>query len=196
MTNYKKPSSLCPATSAPVASLRGSIKGALALLALVLLGLLLWQLLAQFSHTQADQRQQNLETSAELADRLHLNMALQAQQALNVVQPYTRAPAPAALPSLLATLRERLPGLRELAWIDHAGQLSADSLTGSPDRQLIDEVLELNQGRAYFFTNSADNRTLYLLLRQASEQDRGYWLLRLSSDYYQALTAPDRKSVV
>lgn len=65
---------------APVASLRGSIKGALALLALILLGLLLWQLFAQFRHTQADLRKQSLEATAELADHLSLNMALKASR--------------------------------------------------------------------------------------------------------------------
>ncbi|KHL71599.1 diguanylate phosphodiesterase, partial [Pseudomonas putida] len=188
MTNLNHPSSPRTVTPAPAASVRGSVKGALALLALLLLGLLLWQLFSQFRHTQAEQRQQHLDASVELADHLALNMALKAQQALNVVQPYVKAPAPAALPSLLDTLRERLPSLRDLAWLDHSGRLQSDSLAGSPDRPLIDELFGLNQGRPYFFANSADNRTVYLLLRQATEQGRGYWLLRLSNDFYRTLT--------
>ncbi|MER2296969.1 MAG: EAL domain-containing protein [Pseudomonas sp.] len=188
MTNLKPSTLLRPAPSAPVASLRGSVKGALALLALILLGLLLWQLLAQFRHTQDDQRLQHLNASAELADHLGLNMALKAQQALTVLQPYVKAPAADAMPSLLATLRERLSDLQDLAWLDEAGQVRSDSLEGSPDRQFIDELLGLSQGRNFFYTNAADNRTLYLLLRQTAEQGRGYWLLRLSPNYYQVLT--------
>lgn len=188
MTNLTHPSTLRTAPQAPAATLRGSVKGALAMLALILLGLLLWQLFAQFNHTQADLRKQSLDATAELADHLSLNMAFKAQQAVNVLQPYVNAPQPAALPSLLHTLRERLPALQSVAWLDNAGQLRADSLPGSPDRQLLGELLTLNQGRPYFFTNSADNRTLYLLLRQPPEQDRGYWLLRLSPDYYSTLT--------
>ena len=188
MTNLTQPSSLRPADSTAGAHLRGSLKGALALLALILLGLLLWQLFAQFRHTQADLRQQSLATSAELADHLSLNMALKAQQSLNLVQPYVKPPAPVALPSLLATLQARLPALRDLAWLDATGQVRSDTLAGSPDRQLIDDLLQLNQGRAFFYGNDADNQRLYLLLRQPTEQDRGYWLLRLSRDYYQELT--------
>lgn len=188
MTNLKPSTLLRPAPSAPVASLRGSVKGALALLALILLGLLLWQLLAQFRHTQDDQRLQHLNASAELADHLGLNMALKAQQALTVLQPYVKAPAADAMPSLLATLRERLPDLQDLAWLDEAGQVRSDSLQGSPGRQFIDELLGLSQGRNFFYTNAADNRTLYLLLRQTAEQGGGYWLLRLTPNYYQVLT--------
>lgn len=188
MTNLTQPSSLRPADSTSGTHLRGSLKGALALLALVLLGLLLWQLFAQYRHTQADLRQQSLATSAELADHLSLNMALKAQQSLNLVQPYVKPPAPVALPSLLATLQARLPALRDLAWLDATGQVRSDTLAGSPDRQLIDDLLQLNQGRAFFYGNDADNQRLYLLLRQPTEQDRGYWLLRLSRDYYQELT--------
>ncbi|MGA9662326.1 MAG: diguanylate cyclase, partial [Pseudomonas alloputida] len=188
MTNLTHPSSLRSAPQAPATLLRGSIKGALALLALILLGLLVWQLFAQFNHTQADLRKQSLDASAELADHLSLNMALKAQQAVNVMQPYPVAPTPAALPSLLGTLRERLPALQSAAWLDNAGQPRADSLAGSPDRQLFDELLALSQGRPYFFTNSADNHILYLLLRQDAAQGSGYWLLRLSPDYYRELT--------
>lgn len=188
MTNLTHPSSLRSAPQAPATILRGSIKGALALLALILLGLLLWQLFAQFNHTQAELRKQSLDASAELADHLSLNMALKAQQAVNVVQPYLDAPTPAAVPSLLGTLRERLPALQSVAWLDNTGQLRADSLAGSPDRQSLDELLVLSQGRPYFFTNSADNHILYLLLRQDASQGSGYWLLRLSPDYYRELT--------
>ncbi|HGM5581862.1 TPA: EAL domain-containing protein [Pseudomonas putida] len=186
MTNFTRPPIQRPA---PSASLRGSLKGALALLALVLLGLLFWQLFSQFRHTQADLREQSVATSAELADHLTLNMALKAQQAMNLVQPYVKPPSPAALPALLQTLRGRLPALRGLAWLDSNGQIGGDSLRDSPDRQAIDALVRLNQGNAYFYSNSADNHLVYLLLRQPTEQDRGYWLLRLSADYYQELTS-------
>ncbi|WP_411383259.1 EAL domain-containing protein [Pseudomonas sp. L7] len=186
MTNFTRPPIQRPA---PPASLRGSLKGALALLALVLLGLLFWQLFSQFRHTQADLRQQSVATSAELAHHLTLNMALKAQQAMNLVQPYVKPPSPAALPALLQTLRGRLPALRGLAWLDSNGQIRGDSLRDSPDRQTIDGLVRLNQGNAYFYGNSSDNQLVYLLLRQPTEQDRGYWLLRLSADYYQELTS-------
>ncbi|MFV3327232.1 EAL and GGDEF domain-containing protein [Pseudomonas sp. NY15372] len=188
MTNLTQPPSLCPAPTAPASALRGSLKGALALLALVLLGLLSWQLFAQYRHTQADLYQQSLKASAELADHLNLNMALKAQQAANLVQPYADAPPEKALPPLLGTLRARLPGLRHLAWLDSAGSILGDSLPGSPDRQSLDELVRLNQGRPYFFGNAADNRFIYLLLRQPANPKPGYWLLRLSNDYYQQLT--------
>ena len=187
MTNLTHPSPLRPAAAKAGTHLRGSLKGALALLALVLLGLLLWQLFTQFRHTQADLRQQSLTTSAELADHLSLNMALKAQQALNLVQPYVKTPAPAALPTLLETLQARLPALQQVAWLDSNGQTLADTQAASHDRPLIDELLQLNQGRAFFYTNAPDNKIIYLLLRQPAEQDRGYWLLRMSPDYYKEL---------
>ncbi|MGE7994293.1 sensor domain-containing protein [Pseudomonas sp. NPDC089554] len=188
MTNFTPPPTSRNATPATGSVLRGSLKGALALLALVLLGLLLWQLFAQYRHTQADLRQQSLSTSAELADHLSLTMALKAQQAMNVVQPYDRAPAPAALPSLLDTLRTRLPALYGMAWLDNSGHVIRDSLKGTPDQAQLDELVQLAEGRAYFFTNAPDKRYIYLLLRTLPEQDRGYWVLRLTNDYYHQLT--------
>ncbi|MGN8251280.1 sensor domain-containing protein [Pseudomonas sp. SMV7] len=186
MTNLTHPPSLRSAPQAPAGSLRGSIKGALALLALILLGLLVWQLFAQFSHTQADLRKKTLEGTAELADHLGLNLAFKAQQAVNVLQPYANVPAPKALPGVLANLRGHLPDLQSVAWLDAAGQVQADSLAGSPDRQLIDELLKLSQGHPYFFSNSPDNSSVYLLLRQADDNG-GSWLLRLAPAYYRPL---------
>jgi diguanylate cyclase/phosphodiesterase with PAS/PAC sensor(s) len=116
LTDLNHPTLLRPASPAPVASLRGSVKGALALLALILLALLLWQLFSQFRHTQADQRQLNLDASTELADHLSLNMALKAQQAVNVVQPYvkgadTRRPAEPAGDPARTPARAARPGV-------------------------------------------------------------------------------------
>jgi len=179
LTDLNQPSLPPLARQASAASLHATVKAALALLALVLLGLLLWQLFAQFRHTQAEQRQQHLVASAELADHLSLNLALKAEQATNVVQPYVKAPAPDALPSLLGTLRQRLPTLQQLAWLDHDGRIVGDTLSGSPDRQMIGELLKLNQGRSYLFANAPGNRTIYLLLRQSPAQDPRNRLLRL-----------------
>jgi hypothetical protein len=178
LTNLTHPSSLRPAAAKAGTHLRGSLKGALALLALVLLGLLLWQLFTQFRHTQADLRQQSLTTSAELADHLSLNMALKAQQALNLVQPYVKTRRPPPCRPCSKPCRRACPPC-SMAWLDSNGQTLADTLAGSDDRPLIDELLQLNQGRAFFYT-TARQHTVYLLLRQPAEQDRGYWLLRLS----------------
>ncbi|MBJ9976762.1 EAL domain-containing protein [Pseudomonas sp. S75] len=184
MTNFIRPPTQYPATSTP---LRGSLKGALALLALVLLGLLAWQLFSQYRQTQDDWREQSVAAGAELASHLTLSLALEAQQALNLIQPHVNPPAPTALPALLQALRGRLPELRELAWLDSGGAVRSDSLTGSPDRAAIDNLLRQSQGRSFFFGNAQDNRLVYLLLRQSGESEAGYWLLRLSGDYYQSL---------
>ncbi|MDR0209416.1 MAG: EAL domain-containing protein [Pseudomonas putida] len=188
MTNLTQPPSLRPAESASAGNPRGSLKGALALLALVLLALLLWQLFTQYRHTQTDLQRQSLEASAQLADHLSLNMALKAEQAGSILQPYGNAPTPSALPATLRAVSDRLPALQQLAWLDDNGRVKTDTLAGSPDRQLIDELLQLIQDRPYFFSNAADNSQIYLLLRQPDHQGRGYWLLRLAPRYYRQLS--------
>ncbi|WP_295481389.1 EAL domain-containing protein [uncultured Pseudomonas sp.] len=185
MTHFIRPPIESPASPA---SLRGSLKGALALLALVLLGLLAWQLFSQFRQTQIDVREQSVAAGEELANHLTLSMALEAQQAINLVQPYGNPPSPEALPALLQSLREQLPSLRDLAWLDRDGAMRSDSLSASPDREAIERLLRQSQGAGFFYGNAADQSLIYLLLRQSSEPTSGYWLLRLSNDYYQVLT--------
>lgn len=189
MTNLTQLSSLRKAGTASGSTLRGSLKGALAILALLLLALLFWQVIEQYRHTLADRRQHSLDANADLADRLGLSLALHSQVALNLVQPYPVAPAAADLPRLLEHVHERLPGLRSLAWLDAQGTVLHDSAGISADRQTLDELLQRSHGRPYYFSNSADNSLVYLLLRHPANTRDGYWLLRLAPDYYHDLTA-------
>ncbi|MDD2060307.1 EAL domain-containing protein [Pseudomonas sp. GD03860] len=188
MTNLNQPTSLRTPSSASGSPLRGSLKSALALLVFLLLGLLLWQLVDQYRHTQADQYQQSLDASAELADHLSLNMSLKAQQALNLVQPYRSSIGAEQVPGTLTHLQSQLPALQSLAWIDANDTVLADSLGDTPDLGTLRTLLQLSQGRPYYYSNSADNRLIYLLLRQPGEA-RGYWLLRLDATYYNDLTS-------
>ena len=188
MTNLTQPSFLRTTPSRFASPLRGSLKSALALLALMLLGLLLGQLFAQFRHTQAELRQHSVESSAELADHLNLNMALKAQEALNVLLPYVKPPAPSDLPSLETTLHARLPALRQLSWLDSDGRVQAGSQIEGPDLQVLDGYLQLNRGRPYFYGNSLDNQHVYLLIRQPTREVEGYWLLQMDRGYYPELT--------
>lgn len=190
MTNLTQPSSPRKATSASGSPLRGSLKGALAILVLLLLALLFWQVFEQFRHTQADRRQQSLDASAELASQLNLSLALNAQKALTLLQPYPAAPAVTDLPPLLEHLHARLPALRSLVWVDAQGALLRDSAGISADRKALQELLHLGQERPYYFSNSDDNSLVYLLLQHPDSDTRGYWLLRLAPEYYQQLSQP------
>ncbi|WP_459207748.1 sensor domain-containing protein [Pseudomonas sp. MLB6B] len=182
------PTSGNPASAKP---LGGSLKGALAMIVLVLLGLLAWQLSAQFYATLAEQREQSLSASAELAEHLELNMALQAQQAINLMQPHAQTPEPAALPALVKAWRQKLPALQSVAWLDASGQVQLDSASSRLDGDALHTAFALGKGQDFFYANSSDGQTLYLLLQQPmlpSASAGGYWLLRLSGEYLHTLS--------
>ncbi|WP_205505081.1 hypothetical protein, partial [Pseudomonas viridiflava] len=58
----------------------------LAALVLLMIALLLWQLIEQFHQTQERQRQRSLDYATQLCDRISLNMALNAQIAMNLLE--------------------------------------------------------------------------------------------------------------
>ncbi|GGU63356.1 GGDEF domain-containing protein [Pseudomonas laurentiana] len=187
MTNLTQPSSLRTAPPVLGSSLRGTLKGALAILVLLLLGLLFWLLIDQYHHTLADERQHSLDSSNELADHLSLNMALKAQTALNQVQPYLLPPSDSTLPKVVTDLQRVLPALRSIAWFDSQVRPLRDSLSETPDRHAIEELVRVSNGRPYYFSNNSDNSSIYLLLRQSDRPASGYWLLRLAPAYYNVL---------
>lgn len=190
MTNLNQP--LPPRSTTPLAvvPLRGSLKSALAALALILLGLLMWQLFSQFQQTQQALREQIVAETSELADHMSLNLALKAQQVINLIQPYSQAPTSTTLPTLLRGLQTRLPQLRHMAWLDSNGRIQNDSLGTGDDQQQVREYFSRLQGRQYFYGNAQDNGLVYLLLRQPTGRGHGYWLLRFEKAYYQELTRP------
>lgn len=189
MTTNLPPTAL--SASVPAKAIGGSLKGVLALIVLVLLGLLIWQLLAQFRATLSEQREQSLSATAVLAEHLELNMALKAQQAITLLQPHVQPPAASDLPALLDNWRRQLPALQNVAWLDAAGQTRLDSLPATGASDALNAAIRLGLGQAFFWSNSADGRTLYLILQQgagAPERPSGYWLVRLSADYLQTLS--------
>ncbi|WP_166360369.1 sensor domain-containing protein [Pseudomonas akapageensis] len=188
MTELTQPSSLRTSSNASGSPLRGSLKGALAVLVLLLLALLLWQVIDQFRHTQTHQRQQRIDHTIELAEHISLNMALNAQigmsQILAAVQPVS-----------IDALHPVLPELRSLAWIDSSGRIIRDSLPGSPDNMAIGALLQRSAGQPYYYGNAEDGSLVYLLLRHPIDATNGYWLLRLAPSFYTRLSRElDRSS--
>lgn len=175
--------------SATALPIRGSIKGVLAALVLLMLALILWQLVDQFQQTQDRQRQRSLDYSAQLADRLSLNMALSAQVALNLLGDSQQPPQnPDQQAHLLHNLRQSLPSLRSMAWLSAAGKITADSLDTSGDALFLKQTLQQAMGRPYYFDNNDDGSQVYLLIRYPGDTTQNYWALRLAPDVLKPLT--------
>ena len=189
MTNLTQSSSLRKAPTASGQSLRGSLKGALALLVLLLLALLFWQMIDQYHHTLADRRQHSVDASAELADRLNLSLALEAQTALNLLPSGTAAPDETDMPVLFTRAHQRLPALHSLAWMDSEGRILRDSMNNTPDQAAMAELLRQNRDHTHRFSNAEDNTFVYLLLRQPGDAPDGYWLLRFQPVWYEQLAS-------
>lgn len=183
-------SSLRTVKSASALPLRSSLKGVLAALVLLMLALILWQLIDQFQQTQDRQRQRSLDYSAQLADRLSLNMALSAQVALNLLSSTSQQPPQDSAPQtrLLNTLRQSLPALRSVAWLNAAGKVMADSQDASSDALFLKQTLQQAMGRPYYYDNNDDGSQVYLLIRYPGETDQSYWALRLAPDVLKSLT--------
>ena len=171
---------------------RGTLKGALATLVLLLLALLFWQLIAQTQETLEQKRQYSINYSADLADRVSLNMALQAEVALNLL-PTDQTPRTQRQQQALADkLRQSLPSAQSLALLSPRGEVLLDSNGISPDAAFIADWIQHNRARhrteGYFYSNNHDGSAAYLLLRQFSSEPNGYWLLRMSPALLQNLT--------
>ena len=189
MPTSSSPSSLRPTTSATALPLRGSLKGALAALVLLMLVLLCWQLIEQFQQTQDRERQRSLDYSVQLVDRLNLNMALNAQVALNILdEPAQQLQTTDELTGMLDKLRQPLPPLRSAAWLDMSGNMVSDSAQTKRDAAFVSRLVLQSEGRSYFYANATDGSQIYLLIRRPGETTKGYWALRLGPEILKTLT--------
>ena len=193
MSTSLPPVPLRTSRGAPTAHFRGSLKAALAALVLLMVVLLFWQLMDQFQQTQDRQRQRSLDYSAQLADRLGLNMALSAQSALNVLdntKAQTQTAAQQAL--MLDTLRQTLPSLHSAVWLNAEGEVLKDSARSdagsSSDAPILAQLMQRGQAYPYYFGNAPDGSRVYLLVRQPGETTKGYWVLRLAPNVLTKLT--------
>ena len=180
LSNLNQPSSLRPPVQGSGTPLHGSLKGALAFLVLMLLMLLFWQLFDQFQRTQADQRQHSIDYSADLADHVNLNMALNAQIVLN--QLLTTQPFPSAREraETLGRVQRSVPELQSLAWLSGDARVIADTLAQVDDEAFITTLVSRLDGDSHYYTNSPAADLVYLLIRQPGENTNGYWLLRMN----------------
>ena len=164
---------------------RGSVKGILVALVLVVLSLLLWQLRQEFQQGQASERQRSLESGIQLADHLAASMDLKAHAALALL--HQRGPAPLSRlggPGLLGDLQRIYPSLRSLAWLDEQGRLLEDTEGESGDIAALPALLRrAGDDPFHYLYAETEGGTVYLVLRQsADDQPHGHWLLRLSGD--------------
>nr|WP_024678787.1 EAL domain-containing protein [Pseudomonas syringae] len=162
--------------------LRGSVKGVLAALVLVMLAMLFWQLIEQFHQTQERQRQRSLEYSIQLSDRMSLNMALKAQIAMNLLDEAQSSGERLEQPVMLAGLRTALPALRSVARLNPAGDIVSDSAEVPRDGDFLRRAMSQALGRPYFYTSTDDGNQLYVLIRQGGGITGDYWALRMAPD--------------
>ena len=188
MTQFPQPSPSRLKGQETGTPLHGSIKSALAALALLLLALLFWQLIDQFERSQAQQRQRALDYSADLTSQVDVGMALYAQTGLNQMLSTPSWPTSSDKAILLDNLRQALPDLHSVAWLDDAGRVIADSIAQSPDRDEIRRIAARTAGQNYYYANSANGEWVYLLLTQPASRDSGRWLLRFQPGVYETLT--------
>ena len=175
--------------SATAMPFRGSLKGALAVLVLLMLMLLLWQLVEQFQQTQERQHQRSVDYSIQLADRLSLNMALNAQVALNVLDDAKGSPQ--SLEQHAATLdrlHRSIPALRSVAWLDSQSNVITDNDPGREDAGFLTDVGKRIQGRTYYYADAGDGSLIYLFVRQPGSESDGYWAIRLNTSALKSLT--------
>ena len=170
---------------------RGTLKGALATLVLILLAMLFWLLIEQFRHTIQQERLSSINYSADLADNINLSMALRAETALNQLPSYAQSKDPHQLQELLTRLRQSLPALQSLALLSATGQVLLDSTGVSPDAAYLADWIKstrLHKRTAgYYYGNNSDGTVAYLMLRHPGGTTNGYWLLRMNPDLLQDL---------
>ncbi|MVW84723.1 bifunctional diguanylate cyclase/phosphodiesterase [Pseudomonas sp. PB101] len=188
MSNVPPPLTSSAPTTAPGSPLRGTLKGTLATLVLLLLALLFWQLLDQLRETQKNQRQYTIDYTADLAGQVSLNMALNAQIALNLLPIVEQPQGADELQALLRKLQQSLPDLRSLALLSPSGKVISDSAADSDDSDYLSELVRRSHSQAHYFSNATDGSVVHLLLHQASGSSRGYWALRLTPTFFSSLT--------
>lgn len=171
-----------PLANAPA---RGSVKGLLAVLVLLMLALLLWQLHQEYRQLQDGARERNYTLTRELASHLELVMQMKADAVLALLR--QQPPHPEGENRQLAELdllRPILPSITSLAWLNPNGGVLADTQANSEDALFLVSLAQRSEGHTYHYAFSPQGRgEVYLILRQSPlPEPSGYWVLRLDAE--------------
>jgi diguanylate cyclase (GGDEF)-like protein/PAS domain S-box-containing protein len=164
---------------------RGSVKGLLAGLVLLMLALLLWQLHQEYRQLQDGARERNYTLTRELASHLELVMQMKADAVLALLR--QQSPHPEGEVRQLAELdllRPILPSITSLAWLNPNGGVLADTQANSDDALFLANLVQRGEGQTYHYAFSPQGRgEVYLILRQSPlPEPSGYWALRLDAE--------------
>ncbi len=171
-----------PLANAPA---RGSVKGLLVGLVLLMLALLLWQLHQEYRQLQDGARERNYTLTRELASHLELVMQMKADAVLALLrQQPTRPEIADERLAELELVRPILPAITSLAWLNPNGGVLADTQSDSDDQLFLASLAQRSEGQTYHFAFSSQGRgQVYLILRQSPlPEPSGYWALRLDAE--------------
>ncbi len=164
---------LTDASGLPV---RGPLKGALVALVLLMLGVLVWQLRAEFQQLESNQRERTEEYVSHLCQDLELSLQFKAHSALAIIRQndnHDRLQLAAALTSIF-------PGLHSLTYLDHQGRRLYDSHRVD-DSPFIQRLHRIHHTQPYHYAFSGESGgMIYLLLQEHPDDGRSAsWVLRL-----------------
>ena len=169
-----------PPPGEPQPRRRESLRRALIVLVLAMLGLLAWQLMQEHHQLLDNQRRLSQTYADQLARHLSLSMRLKAQAGQAILQ--GRPNEPLTLPvqaDQISALRSLFSSLDSVVRLDAEGQLLSESNAGSGDLPFVRSLLLRNGNAAYRYAMSPrDGGLLYLALHQP---DGGLAVLRMST---------------
>ncbi|WP_420825743.1 EAL domain-containing protein [Pseudomonas typographi] len=151
----------------------GSLRVALALLMLTLIGLLFWQLFDQYQRSEHNEHDTAVAFSTGLAEHLGMNLALFAQTMRAQLATASADPASLARADGQKRLRLELPALQSVTWRNTASPWAGPAASGD----FLDDLLVRAGDEPFRYSDSDGGQRIHLLLRDPSVPSRGHWLL-------------------
>ncbi len=144
-------------------------------------GLMFWQLLADFETALDNKRKRSYDDGQQLTSQLSLDLTLSVHEALQVLRDNALRPAPGVQSvRIIDTLRDKLPELQSIAWVSDAGLILADSSSTSNDAAYIATLPTHNDGQLYQLSlgPTADSPIYVTIRRPPGVRPEGYWVAR------------------
>ncbi len=170
------------ASESPRPTFRGGLKWLLMAMVLCMLGLMLWQLRAEFRQQQDNFRQAGQNHGEQVANQFALRLELRAQTGMDTLRQHALRPAPGEQShKILKKLQAVFPSLLSLAWINPQGGIIADSSADSSDAAFIASLPAKSQDQPYYLTSGPQaDSPIYMLVRQPEGvRPGGFWLGRM-----------------